>query len=162
MLRKIKILMIVVVALFFTLVAFGNITDFQGNWSFVTHVLSMDTTFKDPALMWRSLNNNALQHIAYYAIIVWECLTALTLWYGAYTLHKHRKDINFNKSKDMAVLGLFMGFVLYMLGFITVGGEWFAMWQSSTWNGEAKAGLFLNFIMMTLIFVALKDKKEWV
>jgi predicted small integral membrane protein len=162
MVRTIKILMVAIIALFFTLVAFGNMTDYQANWPFVMHVLSMDTTFKDPAIMWRAVNNHLLQYIAYYAIIVWETLTALMLWLGTWMLYKGRKNINFNKTKKIALLGLFMGFVLYMLGFIAIGGEWFAMWQSTIWNGEAKAGMFLNFILLTMIFIAIKDKDEWV
>ena len=42
--RWAKILFLAVIALFFTLVAFTNITDFDTNYQFVRHVLAMDTT----------------------------------------------------------------------------------------------------------------------
>jgi hypothetical protein len=35
----------------------------------------------------------------------------------------------------ITTLGWIMVFVLFTGGFITVGGEWFTMWQSKTWNG---------------------------
>jgi len=37
-----------------------------------------------------------------------------------------------------------MVMVLFGAGFVAVGGEWFAMWQSRDWNGlEAAARVFL-------------------
>ena len=47
MIRLVKAVLVAAVALFFTLVAFGNVTDYGSNWLFVQHVLSMDTTFPD-------------------------------------------------------------------------------------------------------------------
>ena len=72
------------VALYMTLVAFGNITDFGTNQQFVRHVLAMDTTFKDEDLMWRAITSRPLQDAAYVAIIVWETVAALVLIYGTW------------------------------------------------------------------------------
>jgi predicted small integral membrane protein len=32
-------------------------------------------------------------------------------------------------------IGLLMLLLLFGAGFVAIGGEWFAMWQSKTWNG---------------------------
>lgn len=48
-LRLSRVALVVAVALFFTLVAFGNITDYGANWQFVRHVMSMDTTSRTPS-----------------------------------------------------------------------------------------------------------------
>ena len=40
-----KVVLVSAIARFFTLVAFGNVTNHQSNWQFVQHVLSMDPTF---------------------------------------------------------------------------------------------------------------------
>ena len=45
--RLCKIVLVASIALFFTFIAFGNISDFDSNWQFVQHVLSMDTTSPD-------------------------------------------------------------------------------------------------------------------
>ena len=45
--RLSKIAIVAVIALFFTVVAFGNITDYGTNWQLVQHVLSMDTRFPE-------------------------------------------------------------------------------------------------------------------
>jgi hypothetical protein len=44
--RAAKIATIAAIALFATLVAFGNITDYDTNLAFVQHVLSMDSIFE--------------------------------------------------------------------------------------------------------------------
>ena len=43
--RLSKTATVAAIALFASLVAFGNITDYGTNWAFVQHVLSMDTVF---------------------------------------------------------------------------------------------------------------------
>jgi len=161
-LRFIKICMVASIALFFSIVAFDNITDFKSNWAFVQHVMSMDTTFHESALMWRAITNPIIQRYAYYFIIFWEILTAITCWLGCFALLTKIKenDSCFNSSKKLAFIGLFFGFLLYMVGFVIVGGEWFSMWQSQTWNGQMKAGLFINLIMFVMIFLKVEISEK--
>lgn len=128
------------VALYIALVAFGNITDFGTNQQFVRHVLAMDTTFKDDDLMWRAVSGKGLQDAVYVVIIVWETLAALVLVYGTW-LWVRRAD---EQARRFSTYGLLMLMVLFGAGFIAVGGEWFAMWQSKDWNGlEAATRVFL-------------------
>ncbi len=158
-LRYVKITQVATIALFFSLVSYNNIIDFNSNWLFVQHVLKMDTTFQSPVLMERAWQDITLQKNAYYLIIFWEILTAVVCWAGVGFLLKHvnKKAADFESAKNMAYIGLLMGFILYMVGFITVGGEWFVMWQSSTWNGQMKAGLFVTLILFVLISLQMKE-----
>ncbi|MFD0315662.1 DUF2165 domain-containing protein [Streptomyces flavalbus] len=119
------------VALYMTLVAFGNITDFGTNQQFVRHVLAMDTTFKDDDLMWRAVTTRWLQDTAYVAIIAWETVTALLLL-AATWLWARRSPAT---ARRLATYGLLMVLLLFGAGFMAIGGEWFAMWQSEDWNG---------------------------
>ncbi len=154
-LRVIKISMVASIALFFSIVALNNIIDFNSNWLFVQHVLSMDTTFRASTLMARAITNSTIQKYIYYMLIFWETLTAIICWIGCVILLLKIKTSlhQFNASKKMAYIGLFFGFILYMVGFIIIGGEWFSMWQSSTWNGQTTAGLFIGLIMFVMIFL---------
>jgi len=128
------------VALYIALVAFGNVTDFGTNQQFVRHVLAMDTTFKDDDLMWRAVTGKGLQDAAYVAIIVWETVAALVLIYGTW-LWARRDDV---RARRFSTYGLLMLMLLFGAGFIAIGGEWFAMWQSSDWNGlDAATRVFL-------------------
>ena len=152
MIRVTKIVLVAIVAAFFSLVAFGNITDYDSNWQFVRHVLSMDTIFPDSTLRWRAIENETLQTIAYWGIIAWEAATALVLWIGVVRMARAIAGSaqEFAVEKPTAVVGLAMGFALYSFGFIVIGGEWFAMWQSETWNGQQNA-----FNMLTMIGIVL-------
>ncbi|MEV7341522.1 DUF2165 domain-containing protein [Streptomyces sp. NPDC093544] len=128
------------VALYITLVAFGNITDFGTNQQFVRHVLAMDTTFKDDDLMWRAITSHTWQDAAYIAIIAWETVAALVLIAGTY-LWARRDD---TRARSVSTLGLLMLLLLFGAGFIGIGGEWFSMWQSGDWNGlDAAMRVFL-------------------
>ncbi|WP_077800129.1 DUF2165 domain-containing protein [Streptomyces sp. JHA26] len=128
------------VALYMALVAFGNITDFGTNQAFVQHVLAMDTTFKDDDLMWRAVTNEGLQNAAYVVIIAWETVAALVLIAGTWFWFRQDRA----RARRISTLGLLMVMLLFGVGFIGIGGEWFAMWQSDTWNGlDAATRIFL-------------------
>src|SRR5262245_35998400 len=135
--RAAKIAMVAAIALFATLVAFGNITDYDTNLAFVQHVLSMDSILERSTIRYRAITEPALHHAAYAGIIAVETATAIRCWIGAYALLRRlRADgRSFHRAKTCAVAGLTLGFLLWQTGFMTVGGEWFGMWQSKQWDG---------------------------
>lgn len=123
------------VALYMSLVALGNITDPDTNEAFVRHVLAMDTTFQDEDLMWRAITNKTAQDVAYFGIIAWESLTAVVLISATFAWGRGLRTGLFDHPRRLATVGLLMLELLFVGGFITIGGEWFAMWQSHSWNG---------------------------
>ncbi|MGW1783402.1 DUF2165 domain-containing protein [Streptomyces sp. NPDC002143] len=135
------------VALYMLLVAFGNITDFGTNQQFVQHVLAMDTTFEDDDVMWRAVTSKGLQNAAYVAIIAWETVAAVVLAAGTW-FWARRDDI---RGRALSTYGLLMVMLLFGAGFIAIGGEWFAMWQSEDWNGldaATRAFLFAGVVLI--------------
>ncbi|ARZ70904.1 DUF2165 domain-containing protein [Streptomyces sp. HU2014] len=148
------------VALYMALVAFGNITDFGTNQEFVRHVLAMDTTFQDDDLMWRAVTDRGLQDAAYIAIIVWETLTALALlagtalWVRGLVTRGGRRR-GFGAARRVGTLGLVMVLLLFGMGFLAIGGEWFAMWQSAKWNGLAAAARNVTLGGFALVVIHL-------
>jgi predicted small integral membrane protein len=50
--------------------------------------------------------------------------------------------------------------LLWSLGFITIGGEWFMMWESATWNGELAALRMFMLNSMALLFLYVADLKD--
>ena len=139
------------VALYIALVALGNITDFDSNQQFVRHVLAMDTTFKDDDLMWRAITSKGLQDTAYVAIIAWETLAALVLI--AATWFWVRRDLE--QARRISTYGLLMLMLLFGAGFIAIGGEWFAMWQSGDWNGLDAATRVFTLSGVVLLVIHL-------
>ena len=155
--RLCKIALVGSVAFFFSLVAYGNIADYDANWQFVQHVLSMDTTFPNSSLRARAITDPALQTGGYWLIIATEALVAVLLWAGALRLLAVIGSRQFDRAKAIAVTGLSLGFLLYAVGFVAVGGEWFAMWQSQIWNGQQKAFEFIGMIGVVLVVLLLSD-----
>ncbi|MCC3767080.1 DUF2165 domain-containing protein [Streptomyces sp. UNOC14_S4] len=145
------------VALYIALVAFGNMTDFDTNREFVRHVMAMDTTFHDDDLMWRAVTNHTLQDIVYVAIIIWETLTALVLIAG--TALWLRGSGTHRAARRITTLGLVMLILLFGAGFIAIGGEWFAMWQSAHWNGLQAATRIVALVTLTLLVVQLAGRE---
>src|SRR5580704_8371509 len=152
--------MIAALAAFAFIVTYDNVVDYDSNYEFVRHVLSMDTTFPNNALMGRAITDKRIWTIAYLAIIAAEAMTCLLLSVGALALLTRLKAPaeRFNRAKIWAVAGLTVGFGLWFFGFLVVAGEYFAMWQSQTWNGQEAAFRIVMVMLGVLIFVTLPDR----
>jgi predicted small integral membrane protein len=159
--RGAKAMLVAAVALFASLTAFGNLTDYDTNLMFVQHVLSMDTIFATSAIKYRAIVDPDLQRVIYAVIIATEAVIAALCWIGVAALARaFRSDAAvFNRAKTFAILGLTLGFLLWQVGFMSIGGEWFGMWQSQQWNGVPSAFRFVVVIGVVLIFVALPDQE---
>lgn len=156
-LRTALAVMTAISALYFALVAFGNVTDFGTNQQFVRHVFAMDTTFGDPDVTWRKITSTGVADAAYVLVIVWEALTALVLIGGLVAWL--RGGAHEETARRLSTLGWIMAIALFAGGFITIGGEWFQMWQSTTWNGLQPA--LQNFVVAAvgLILVQLPGRR---
>jgi predicted small integral membrane protein len=157
--RLCKIVMCLVLGLFCALVAFDNVTAYQTNYQFVRHVLSMDTTFPGNDLMYRSITDPLLWRIAYALIITAEALTSLLFLAGAFRMWQARNapGSDFNRAKAYAIAGALAAFLVWFFGFMVVAGEWFAMWESQTWNGQEAAFRFYMAVLAVLILLNQPD-----
>ena len=81
MIRLAKVAVIAALAAFALIVAYNNVFDYNSNYQFVRHVLSMDTTFPDSALLPRAIDSETLC-AAYAVIISTEASTGLLLALG--------------------------------------------------------------------------------
>lgn len=159
--RYAKIVMVLSLAAFAFMVTFNNITDYGSNFAFVQHVLSMDTTFPDNAAMYRAITTPILWHLGYWGIIAGEGLTFVLFLMGAASMVRARGGdaAAFDASKKWVIAGATIGFLVWFFGFMVVGGEWFLMWQSDSWNGQDAAFKFYMAILGVLIFVNQPDRE---
>lgn len=158
--RLAKAVSVAAIGIMAVLIVFGNITDYYTNYRFVEHVLKMDTTFNDSHLHYRSINNVSAFNVFYVLIILMEAFMAFCCVKGGWLLFKNIKSDPpvFHASKNWAVAGIIIGIIIWFLGFEVIGGEWFAMWQSIAWNGLEAAERVLNFLVLALILLHLKDE----
>jgi predicted small integral membrane protein len=157
--RIVKVTMVAALATFALIVAYDNIADYDSNYEFVRHVLSMDTTFGASVLKSRAISDETVWHAAYALIIAVEGITGLLLAFGALALLRRLRSpaAIFNSAKIWAVAGLGTGFGLWFFGFLVIAGEYFAMWQSKIWNGQEAAFRITAVILAVLIYVSLPD-----
>jgi len=158
--RIAKIISVGAIGLMSILVVFGNSTDYYSNYHFVEHVMKMDTTFPDSNVHYRSIHNPILYHVGYIFIILLESFMAFCCIKGTWLLFKNRKSnaATFHISKNWAVAGIVIGIIIWFLGFEVIGGEWFAMWQSSTWNGLGSAERIVSFLVLVLVVLHFEEK----
>lgn len=157
--RLSKVLLAFSVGTFALLVGVDNLLDYEANFLFVQHVLSMDTTFPESTLRWRAIESPLLHHAAYWLIIAAELAAGILCLAGAWRMLAARRASGpaFEAAKGLALAGLTTGFFLFFVGFLVVGGEWFKMWQSETWNAQEAAFRFAACFALVLIFVAMRD-----
>ena len=151
--RTAKLLLVAGIALFHTLVVFNNLTDFNSNYQFVRHVLMMDSTFPGNHGMWRALPSPAFHMVFYISVIAWEAATMIMLWWSVVRLMRvlRMPAAEFNLAKRMPVMALTLSMLMWLVAFLTIGAEWFLMWQSHAWNGQEPA-----FRMFAVVGIVLR------
>ncbi|MFO7725798.1 MAG: DUF2165 domain-containing protein [Oceanipulchritudo sp.] len=158
-LRYCKIALVATNAFFLLLVVFNNITDYGSNLLFVENVLNMSTTFEDNNAMWRAIENPFVHHLFYATIILWEVAALVVIAIGAVKLWEARSAAapTFEKAKGWAAAGLTISMLQWYIAFVSVGGEWFLMWQSETWNGQDAAMRMFLMMGLSLIFLTQRE-----
>lgn len=162
MLRAAKILLVFGVAIFYSFVVFNNVTDYDSNYQFVRHVLMMDSTFPGNHGMWRAINSPALHTAFYVSIIAWESVTMALCWWGGFRLARmfNASAEDFQRAKGVAVAALALSLLMWLVAFLSVGGEWFLMWQSKSWNGQEAAFRMFTIVGIVLLLVAQREPEE--
>jgi len=160
-LRLSKILLLAGIAFYHTLIVFNNTTDYLSNLQFVQHVLAMDTTFPGNKGMWRALHSHFVDDLFYIGIIVWETAITICCWAAAGKLVSacRKPAVEFNRAKQLAVAGLTLSLLLWLVAFLSVGGEWFLMWQSQMWNGQQAATRMFLVVCAVLLLLAMPDSE---
>jgi predicted small integral membrane protein len=161
-LRTAKTVLVLGVALYTTLIVFNNLTDYGSNYQFVRHVLMMDSNFADNHVMWRAIHSPAWHTLFYWTIIAWEATSMVICWWGGIALAVSlKKDAHqFGQAKNIAVLGLTLNLMIWLVAFLVVGGEWFLMYQSPTWNGQMAAFRMFTVVGVVLLLLVQPDDER--
>jgi len=157
--RLIKIFFSCSVALYISLVAFNNISDYNSNFQFISKIAEMEDIFSRDRNSWRSVNSVPLHHLLFIIIIIWELCIAYLLSVGAVKMINkfHASAAEFKNAKKFTSIGLSIGVLLWFTAFIGIAGEWFLMWQSKTWNAQPTAFLLTCCFLLFLIHHKQED-----
>ncbi|QUM78489.1 DUF2165 domain-containing protein [Moritella sp. 24] len=150
------------ISIFCLLVGSDNLINFNANYQFVQHVLSMDAMepwFDASAFEYRVITNPTFHLISYYVIIFAELLAGTLGLIGSVLMAKHINNPRFSQGQAFFLLGGTVAISLWYLGFAVIGGEWFSMWANQ-WNGQMKAYTFATFILISMIYVLVPTPEE--
>jgi predicted small integral membrane protein len=161
-LRAAKVALVFAVAIFYSFVVFNNLTDYGTNYQFVRHTLMMDSTFPGNRGMWRALNQPALDTAFYLSIIAWEIVTMALCWWGGARMARRLRGgaAAFYSAKRVAIIGLTLSLLMWVVAFLSVGSEWFLMWESKSWNGQDAAFRMFTVVGIVLLLVAQPEQED--
>jgi predicted small integral membrane protein len=76
-------------------------------------------------------------------------------WWGGINLARalHESQAKFQEAKRVTIVALTLGLLMWLVAFLTVGAEWFLMWQSKNWNGQDAAFRMFTVIGIVLLYV---------
>ena len=126
------------VALFFTCTTVMNFM-YPHHHADIQHVLS------NSQLAGHEIRSSIAVMTIYWISIIWQGLTAIFLWIGTIGL-----------SKFCLKLGLFFGFIFFFLGLVTIGSEWFFMWQTKPdWTNRS---ILFSILMLGFLIYSAQDE----
>ena len=113
---------VLLLAAYLSLAAFGNLTDYDSNFDFVAHVMSMDTTFEGNRGMWRAVESPVLHHVSFVSIIAAQAAASLLCWVGGVRL-AFRLDSaeDFHRAKGAAIAGVGLSLLIWFGAFLVIG-----------------------------------------
>lgn len=160
LIRKCKTSLVGGAAFLMALVTLNNIIDPGSNFPYVQHVMSMDSVSPRTTLTWRAITSPILHQTAWWIIILLQTAVTAALVLGTVRLWRTVKSgRDFQQSKGAAAAGLTMGAMLFLAVFLTIGGEWFVMWQSG-WNTQAASYRFFATFALILLILLNRDGAE--
>jgi predicted small integral membrane protein len=112
--------------------------------------------------MWRALNQPALHAAFYVSIVAWEMVTMALCWWGGVRMARslHVAAAAFQQAKRVAIVALTLSLLMWLVAFLSVGGEWFLMWQSKSWNGQEAAFRMFTVVGIVLLLVAQPEQED--
>jgi predicted small integral membrane protein len=157
--RTSKALLLFALGFYYTLVVFNNTNDYHSNLTFVHHVLTMDTTYPGNHGMWRAIQSPTVHFAFFVSIVTWEIVTGLLLYWGGIRLVRNLRSsaATFNAAKRLGVIALTLSMLMWLTAFLSVGNEWFLMWQSKDWSGETAAGHMFAVGGIMLLYLVTPD-----
>jgi len=160
MLRIMKILLILSVALWGLLGTFGNLHDWSGTMGGVEATTSM-STFEGGADDWRATSNPVIIIAGALFILISKALAGVLCLVGAWRMWTARTSdaATFAKAKTYALTGCAVAVFMLFAGFIVIAESWFGLWQSKELHDPVLASAFRYGGMIALIalFVGARD-----
>jgi predicted small integral membrane protein len=160
MLRTIKVLLIITVALWGFIGGLKNMGDWAGTLGAVQAASSM-VTFEGGAESWQATSNVVVVWVGALMTMLSKLTCAVLCSIGATKMWKSRASEAsvFNSSKYYALAGCGVAVAILFGGFIVIGETWFELWRSDDMRGPVlmSALRYGSMIALIALFVNTSD-----
>jgi predicted small integral membrane protein len=162
MLRIIKIVLVLTVAVWGLIGVLGNIVDWGGTTGAVGAATSMSTFDPVPA-SGRATSNAAVIFAGAMFIVLLKALTGLLCLAGAWRMWGARSAdaATFGKAKAFALTGCGVAVFMLFMGWIVIAETWFELWRSPEMRSAALDAAFryAGFIGLIALFVGAREEE---
>lgn len=161
MLRIIKILLVLSIALWALIGVVGNLIDWAGTTGAVEAATSM-STFDPAPTSGRAITNGAVTLLGALFIVLLKALTAAMCLFGAWQMWGARASdaVDFAQAKTWALTGCGVTLFMLFVGWIVIAETWFEMWRSPLMTDLALNAAFryAGMIGVMALFVGAREE----
>jgi predicted small integral membrane protein len=157
--RCAKIALVLGVGLFAGLAAFTNLTITEVTLGAVRGAVGMGDVVQHPNVQWRAVESTTFSAILFWMIVLAEVAGGMLCFLGSYRLWRVRSApaSGFNEAKSLALAGLAVITLLYLVGFLAILSEWFVMWSTQGLNVLPDAHRAFVPAMLILMYLSTPD-----
>ena len=160
--RHAKIALVLGVGLFAALAAFTNLTISEVTFPVVRDAVGMGDVIHHPNVNWRAIESPFVAGILFALIVLAEAVGGVLCLWGGFRLWRARAATatRFDEAKSMALAGLAVIALLYLVGFLAILGEWFLMWSTQGLNVLADSLRAFVPAMLVLIYLSMPEAEN--
>lgn len=160
LLRSIKILLVLSVAAWAFVGAFGNLIDWDGTTGAVLATISM-SSFEGGGEDWRATTSPVIVSAGAIFILILKLATGVLCALGALRMASAigRDATGFQSAKSLALAGCGVAMFMLFSGWIVIAETWFELWRAPVWREAALQSAFryCGMIGVIALFVARDD-----
>lgn len=153
--RRSKILVVVMAALFGLMTLINNFTDYAAYSDYIGRIISMSDTTGNDSRRYRAITSPLFHHRFYWAIITLEIIFTFSFLVGTYQLYRKLSAprSEFHEAKKFAIIGFSTALFVYQTLYVIILNEWFDMEYSAQRNAFEWARSNIEYMFLGLIYL---------
>ncbi|HWT69015.1 MAG TPA: DUF2165 family protein [Pseudomonas sp.] len=153
--RRSKILVVLMAALFGLMTLTNNFTDYAAYSEYIGRIISMSDTEGNDSRRYRAISSSLFHHRFYWAIITLEIIFTFSFLVGTYHLLRKLSAprSEFHEAKKFAIIGFSTALFVYQTLYVIILNEWFDMEYSAQRNAFDWARSNIEYMFLGLIYL---------
>jgi predicted small integral membrane protein len=160
MIRRSKIIVVLLAALFGLTTLANNFTDYAAYAEYIGRIINMSATEGNESRRYRAITSTLFHHRFYWAIITIETIFTLSFLIGTYQLLRtiNAPHNEFHDAKKFAIAGFTMAIFVYQTFYVIILNEWFDLEYSAQRSAFDWARNNIEYMFLGLVYlVGVKD-----